>query len=425
MFFLNLGRSDLNLVGIVGGTHGVIFLPSSNYSERVSREALNQQPIVLFDPQLYLATLDRTNCTKVCGRLSSYPWFNVPDTPNCGDYDGLNKWHSALTEHAKTNWPGRPPEGDDILTACIESLRFQEGLGCGQIILPTPLIADPSGEGGILATWLDEAQRAIRDEEAEGTFLATVALDESAITENFFERHALLDAVVDQVTARSLINGVYIVVSQSTPRHPLKAPICVYKAYIALSKAFADVGMQQIIVNFADIFGIACVGIGATAFGTGWSQTRRRLSPASMADRAWGRVYPHFYSHSVIREFLPKTQLDSIASSGALWIVEDVSPFSERLMETLGSGGSANDLISWEESNNNVSTSKAHFIYRLAEVGRELSALRGRESRLSQVHAWIENAWMRNDFLQQRLGVDSSYGEGANAKEWLGLIDSV
>ena len=59
---------------------GSIVLASALTSHQLLRRRFNQYPHMeqrLFDPQLYLATLDAGAARKHCAKLASYPWFGV------------------------------------------------------------------------------------------------------------------------------------------------------------------------------------------------------------------------------------------------------------------------------------------------------------------------------------------------------------
>src|SRR4051794_15671965 len=96
-------------------------------------------------------------------------------------------------------------------------------------------------------------------------------------------------------------------------RHPLLAGEAVTRTYAHLTRAFANFGYEFVFVNFADVFGVACVGLGASGFVTGPTQSLRRLCLAGFLDDGGGLPLPHLYSHRAVAEFLPERELQRIS----------------------------------------------------------------------------------------------------------------
>src|SRR5262249_40062887 len=138
--------------------HGVVYLATSNDAERMRRRPLADFSWQLFDPQLYLSTLDGGDCAKVCGRLASYPWFGIDGVPefNSGDQT-QNAWLQDMQDLVRSNWHGGPPTEDAIMPAARSALLFQADRGCTHLIAPVPMIAEREDEAETAAVWIDAA----------------------------------------------------------------------------------------------------------------------------------------------------------------------------------------------------------------------------------------------------------------------------
>lgn len=421
MLLLNLGYKWT--LQEVESVNGVLLLPCGNSLPRIQRE--NQpHPTTLFDPQLYLAQLDAQDASKVCARLASYPWFNVPDLPVFDSSEMTRSaWDQAMREAVIAGWPGQPPNGDDLSQAAMSAVDFQQSRSCSQIILPGPLIVEREDEAATMAEWLDAGVGAASELEVPQPLLATVALDEAVINEAAFAPAGFLDAVVDQVTAREGINGVYIVIAQSSATHPFEASPTVFRAYAHLVKAFSEFGYDSVLTNFADVFGLVCGALGATGFSTGPSQSLRRLSLGAFSDSGQGRAYPYFYSHRLIAELATETDLDRIVAARLLSRVRDRTAYSQALMEELGRPGSARNLANWAENQNNTTASHKHFVSRMGLEDRALLNLPPSE-RVDRISDWLQGAASTFLYIRSRLD-EGLKGRVAPAQKWLDIFESI
>lgn len=426
MFLLNVG-GKWTLATEVEEVKGAVFLAAANGNVRFTRKASPELSRVLIDPQLYLAGLDRTKCGKACGRLATHPWFRVPDLPEFDSgVSGVRDWQKEVETIAATTWPGRPPEGADIEPACRSAVECQLGFGCTHVILPAPLIREREEEGTTLAAWLDAGLSAAAELEIGQPLLATVAVSDATLNEDAFKTSGFLDSLVDHVTAREGLAGVYIVIAQAgVAVHPLQLPELVRRAYLHLSKAFREGGVEMIVVNFADVFGFACSVVGATDVASGPSQSTRRLNLNAFRDDQYGLAVPQYYSHRVIGEFKTETDLNRLLAKKLLRRVDDgtETPYSEDLLEALRQGRTAADLPPWAESQNNLGAAQRHFVSRLATEGAKFRKLT-RTKRETLVRDWLEDAEAGVLYLKKRLSTPV-IGTTAPAASWLEQLDAV
>jgi len=422
MFLLNVGYKE-NILADVEELKGAVYLAARHLNVRFTRKPSPELARVMVDPQLYLAGLDRSTSAKTCGRLATHPWFCVPDV---AEFDSgltsVKEWQKSVEEAAARQWPGRAPEGELIERSCRAAIECQVGFGCTHIILPAPLVTEREDEGGTLAQWLDAGLSVVSEMEAGQPVLATVAVSDITLNEEAFGQGGFLDALVDQVSAREGLAGVYIVISQTEgAQHPFTTQDLVLRGYLHLSKAFRDGGMSSVVVNFADVFGFVCAAVGATDIASGPSQNLRRLSLAGFRDVVYGIAIPHYYSHRVIGEFSPEGDLNRLISTRLMRRVIDSTPHSQDLIDAIANKQTAGDLPQWAEGRNNLTASQKHFICRLSLEGARFRKL-SRQGREDVVRDWLEEAAAGFLYIRNRLG-GTDIGRSAPAQRWLDLLD--
>jgi len=415
MFALNVGYRSI--AADLESLNGVVILPAENFSHRSAPTSEFQK--VFLDPQLYLAGLELRSCAATCARLSSHPWFQVSDVPELSATMKTKEWQEIVRGVTQSNWRAALPP--DPEKACVDAINFQMGARCSHIILPSPLIERREDEAAIQAEWLDIALEVASQIEPTQPLLATVALEESVINEESFQPTGFLDTVVDQVTSRAGISGVYIVISQTQREHPFQASRKVNKAYLHLTKKFSAAGIQTIIINFADVFGTVCVGAGATTIANGPSQSLRRLCLKGFEDSQFGRALPRFYSNRTVSEYLSQTDLSHVTRENLLRRIEDSTIFSNSLLKALGAGGSAATVPEWAESQNNVTASSKHFVQSQINF---VSYLKGEKDRRSKVAEWLDDAEMYQSLLLQKIG-STFPDKRAPVGEWINIVREV
>lgn len=419
MFLLNIGYrwSQLGMDDV----RGAVFMPSRMLHGRVADIGAWSLRQRLLDPQAYLSGLDSDECSKVCVNLASYPWF-ITDVPTYdSDTLGRREWVEEARGLIGNAWSGELPTGDDISVVCHHALVAQDEGELSEIILPAPLITEREDEAATLGTWLDAGLEVAEELELDRPLLATIVLHEGLINSNAFRPTGILATIVDQVVARNGITGAYIGIAQTTKRHPFQLPRDVARAYARLVQLLARAGFEYIIVNFADLFGYVCTGLGATTFVTGPSHTLRRLSTDGFRDQRGGMAFPHFYSHPMAAELRTEGDLDRVVEARLVRRTRDITEFSQSLMAELARGGSARNLPAWAESQSNVTAAQSHYIARLAALGAEQGA-RASDDRSTAVRDWLERAAANQLLLTRRLQ-DQPHGELAPVGEWLDIFD--
>ena len=425
MFFLNRGyRRAVN--EDIEHISGSLLLPSSNVSEKLLRMPAEFNRI-LVDSQLYLATLSPNECKKACSRLATYPWFGIRGLPDFDSAEtGLRNWEQTIREHIEPLWPSMAPRGNAINVASSSAIEFQLRMRVSFVILPSPLITEREDEAQTQAQWLDAGLDAARSLEVEQPVLATIALHEAVLNDTSFNPTGFLNTVIDQVTARENVDGVYVVVAQDGgAAHPFEADVRVLRAYLHIVRACVDRQYETIITNFADVFGLLCMGAGATAVASGPSHSLRRLSMAGFHEQGGGHALPQYYSHPCIGEFLPEAHLtDVIAQNrGALRHIRDRTDFSISLLDALERGKSAASVPAWAEGKNNIAEAQRHFVSRFAAESHRVGRRRDPAEREQHVRDWLDDAIAIRMFLERRFGEAALVGRYAPADSWLDLFE--
>lgn len=176
-------------------------------------------------------------------------------------------------------------------------------------------------------------------------------------------------------------------------------------------------------MNFADLVGIVSVGLGATSWATGPSQSLRSLNLEGFRDEGGGVSLPRYYAHRVAGEFLTESELTQLARLPMFRRLVDETDASADLLEALRSGGTAGDVPGWVESKSNTTAAQQHFIQRMIAEGHRLSELKGSERR-DAVMTWLDDA-AANAILVRRRSKNEDLGRIAPTEAWSEWMESV
>lgn len=170
-----------------------------------------------FDPQLYLAGLDASASRKHCANLATYPWFGVQGLATYqSDEHTQNSWSEYAREQIPRHWTGSAPSDLDFIRRAVrDCIDFELALGVEGVILPSPLTVDPSTAYSRELTWVDEAVAYLDSVQTSVPVFATVALANLCVRYSDPTDNALIDLILDNISARD-VDGVYIVVEQGS-----------------------------------------------------------------------------------------------------------------------------------------------------------------------------------------------------------------
>ena len=400
MFLLNVGYQW----GILdeGEVSGAVFSATGQDLETAARRTPPQSlDTVLFDPQLYLVdyALEPEDYPSLLVKLCTYPWF-CANAPGYDSGEGPRRdWLTAIRGDIADIWSGREDaEGkwDEVVSACI---GFQERFGCTSVILPSRLLADPEDSLDEYFIKLDEAL-AIAGSMTELPILASVPIDERLVAHRDPGKSEIVEALADGLTAREAVSSVYITVSrESSPAVQIVNPK-VAGAVLRLCSLLSSSNRMSVTVNYLDSLGVAALGFGATAYGSGFSQKARCLRLGDYRDRDGGAAYPKFTSFRMGLDFYPDPDLDKLRNARLLRYLDgDRTKASTSLLDALASGHRASSVAQWAQRKNNVAAAKTHYIQLHERVSRE-------KWNPGTVHAWLQDAESKWVYLAARFEDD-------------------
>ncbi len=347
----------------------------------------------LFDPQLYFAGLDPVKCINAVSRLATYPWFlsNAPpfDAEKMRPSEFRKEVADVLSLYIKV-----PSESDGIKTAIAECVGMQRNLGLKSIVIPAPLI-DETG----LNTYIKWIDSAIENDCVGDRDLVTLAI----CSGSFARSEVFIDCIIDNISSREAIRGVYVVVISDTASKRIEDQ-AVAEGLLRLSYELGRVVGLKVIINYADDFGLFCRAFGATAFGTCYDlKGRRAYYPDYEETDGWGYRYPYFYSNSLFCDFLSNDHLNQFRNAELLWFFdEDKTDSSRALLTALKEGKSANEVPQWRQEHNRIEAAKEHRMELLTIVNNSIDACDGNEQVRLGVQK-IRQAHLRAEYCKGRI----------------------
>lgn len=421
MFSLNCNSQSGKVIALPEVTSTVSLASNVDMEklERTTRQKVGR----LFDPQLYLAGLNSSECPRACGNLGTYPWFGIDAPAFDSGVQRIDDYKRETKPLILSNWTGVRPL-DHLEHYCRRAIEFQEMLAVSQIILPAPLMLARE-DISVLSEWIEAAESALKDLEVETPALATIAIAERCLIESAFGVSGLLERIADLVTSRETLSGAYVVIAQEQDGHPFETQSQVLKGYMFLSRELKIAGTNNIICNFCDVFGFACVAVGATGFATGQSQSLRRLSIAAFSEKPGGRgvPLPSYYSHRLVSEHRPQADLLKLLDSGkrVLQRVMDDTRFSDDLSTGLLVDVPPHVPGPWVESRSNLAMAQQHFISKIATWANRLGGL-SLARQTEEIRSWLEEAESSVDYLENRVRPLSLSGRFADVGLWRQLL---
>ena len=387
---------------------GSLVLASAMPMHQLERRNLDQYPHLvrrLFDPQLYMAGIDASQCRKHCAKLGSYPWFGVKGLQ---DFDSTEHQHRTWMKDAEKailgTWAGRAPSAEKVQKAAArECADFQRRIGCWAAILPSPLTIDPSTSYSEEEAWLDASLEQIAElDDFNLPLFATVAVSDVCLRLEPQENQ-LLDIIVDAVSAREGLDGVYIVIEQANEGAGTRScgSARTLWSVLHLVHSFAHDAALRVGVSFLGPFGLVCEAAGAEWWASNWYKSLYRLR---LADKlASGRAYPLFWSYPSALDIHLDGEFDRLVSDGHLSRIAEKTSASEGLLVAAQAGRKVRNVAPWVYRQSNVAATMSHYL--LSAIKREgQHAKHSGEARLEHVEKWVEAAAKRASTVETALG---------------------
>src|SRR6266446_1589315 len=190
---------------------GSLVIPSRRTLESATKKEFRKgeyRARLLFDPQVYLTSLDPVRFRSRCASLASYAWFD------CGDLEfkktaksraGQRPWDEKRWKIIHEYWTGKMSEGDDIGADASAIAATQRTVGCEAMVLGAPLTTNPNSDLAVELEWLDRGIAAASKQNLLGLpVLGSVALSERVLTGIDPFENTLIDTIVDQFSTRKI-----------------------------------------------------------------------------------------------------------------------------------------------------------------------------------------------------------------------------
>lgn len=372
-----------------------------------------------FDPQLYLAGLDRNAARETVVGLATWPWF-VRDAVAQYDSDQhgtLKEYHDTVRNDLLAAWPGRPATQDADIYQCVKScVETQVGLGCEAVILPSPLTTIAATSYELETAYLDAGIRAAEELQVTVPVLATVAISDNILRGISPFEHPLLHTVSSQLAARPEIAGAYLVIEQANePGYVICSPETVL-ALLLLVDDLARGAAKSIYVNFAGNFGAVLHAVGASVWASGYYLSQRRLQLAHFNDAGGGPAYPRLYSLRLAGDVGLEHDVPLLHRNALTDRVITTTAASENLITALNAGRYPEAVPDWQYRPNNIGVAAQHYYEVTNRFGVHLSSL-DRVHRIDLVERWLDRAAVLSETLQG-IGVSRTHSDLLHQPVW-------
>lgn len=361
----------------------------------------------LFDPQLYLSGLDAASSRRHCAYLASYPWFGVQGLASYeSDLHTQENWRTEARNQIPQIWPRTAPSDPEVIRLAVEEcVEFQLRLGCEALILPSPLTVDPSSDYSDELTWLDMALEYLeKRNDLEIPIFATVALADICVKYADPQNNALLNLVLDNISARN-VDGVYIVIEQGS--EPQNGRQCtstrILWSVLELCHLFSQDCDLIVGVNFLGAFGLVCEAAGAEFWSSGWYKSEYRLRLSD--NLAGGRAYPSYWSLPSTLDVHLDGDFDQLARAGLLSLIEDETLASHGLLRAVRTGRQVSEVPPWVYRPSNVSAAREHFYLSVSQQEQTI-VMENLSQRRDRVTQWLESSLRRTRRIEDSLGDD-------------------
>lgn len=426
MFLYNLGYrwnvpSNTLLHGVIVNASGV------DYQSALRREARENFPMtVIFDPQLYLAGLDGEASSRTCARLSTYPFFPVEVTEFDSSTQSVRDWMDQTSSEVIEFWPLQlPTEDEQIRSIIYNAIRFQIQFETSDIILPMPLIEAPELDFSLLTRWMDLGHAVFSELSGElrnGQIpLITIPLSDRLLHASPPSTNGVLQGIIDHLTARSEIRGVYIVIEKGPDSYDRITSANVACSVFHMAHVLGIVRRLKVLINFTEQLGLFALAAGAAAFGSGYETKAQRCCLMDFVQRGGRGLLPHFYSLATLCDYLPeRDMLRKLLPKRLLNILAtDEQPASANLFSALRAGGAPQRVPpDWAEVVNNIQAAQTHYVQLITASTEELNAFATHSGKAQRALTWLQRADQNATYLNTRFEGDPLSDSGAHVGAW-------
>jgi hypothetical protein len=379
--------SPTNIAGSIIAAAG---MPSWQLLRRDVRKQSHLQHR-LFDPQLYLASLDKNMAAGPVKNLASYPWFTTNVLPEYdSDAHGTMQKFKAANEQALLDaWAGRvTTDSGEIRRSAAAAIKFQLDLGCEAIILPSPLTTVVAPNYQVETEWIDAGLAAAHDLRVSVPMYATVAVSDAVLRGADPFAHPLLHTITNQVAARQQLAGAYIVIEQASEAGYVCTSRDTLIGVLVMIDDLVRGAARQVIVNYMGSFGPICSAAGASVWSSGYYLGQRRLKLADF-DEKIAFSLPRYFSMQLAGDVGLEQDLAWMFSKGFGKRVFSVSRAAGPLLQAMENGTYPDSVPQWEYRQTNIAAASAHYIELMQRFG---VAVDGFRAKLDLASRWLTEA---------------------------------
>lgn len=412
MFVQNVGYKwgflkDISVEGAIFGPSGQV-MPFA-----LDRDSPASVREILFDPQLYVCDFDVNpeEYHKLLSRFASYPWFGCDLRNFDSSIDSnITAWKKELHDKINVVWSARKNPLANWQNCVVDCVDFQINFGCSRIILPATLLGDPEDNLDAFMTRLDDAIE-IASNLTELPLLASLPVDEGAITHTDFRSNDFIDALADQVSARDKLNGVYLAITRRGDTKRIRN----HNVAAGVLKICHLLGKQMglyVVVNYIDMLGIAAVAVGASAFAAGSTNKQNRFIITDYTESGGGFALPKFRSLELAVDLDVEKDFQRIVKAGLLRYLEpDETRHSKVLFDAVRQDLPVSDVAAWV-GRNKVAESQRHCAEIMGQHSHKYNS-----SPLAALR-WLQDAEAHYSYLKSRFSEDPLDDDGLHLAPW-------
>ena len=379
----------------------------------------------LFDPQLYLASLDPHVAEKSVVKLCSWPWFATDGVP---EYDSdrhgsLSKWKKLYKGRLLRAWTGNPPSHTQSIEKAISAaVQNQVRLGCEAVILPGPLTTVAAQDFEVEINWIDIGLQVCRALQISLPIYATVALSDNILRGVNPIQHSLIHTITNHIGARNELSGAYIVIEQSSEDGYACTTRETVLALLLMTDDIVRGAGRRVIVNYMGTLGAVVTAAGLSLWSTGYYLSQRRLSLTDFEEKV-RRAKPRYFSQSLAGDIGLDSDLADAYRAGLGNRILSSTQADTTLRNGLATGSFPGRVPEWQFRTSNLTAAAAHYNENANTLGTRLYAL-GQRPRIDFVHDWLRSAVALADRLRKVGLVNSHYTELVHQRVWLNAYEA-
>lgn len=410
--------------GSPGTGAGGIIAASAMPLEQLKGRGFSKYPYLqhrLFDPQLYLSSLDPLRATSGVANLASYPWFGTGEVEpyEKEKHKSLKGYSAALAPARRANWMRSTVTNPEAIFAAARSaVELQIELECEAIILPTPLVENPVPGFQPVASWIDAGLEACEELGVSESVFATLAFCDSVIDMRIATENTLLSTATAQIASRAKLAGAYFVVETRSDDAYSFGSQDVVRALMLMIDDLTRGARKQSILNYAGTFGAVARAIGAGIWSSGYYLSQRRLVGADFYRKKGASAYPHYFSLPLAGDIGVEEDLASTVKARLFSRVVTETGAAIPLHAALIAGRKSASVPAWSYRKSNLTAAAAHYNTCMIEFGEKIEAL-SPPARIEFVEKWLTEATDLADDLAKAGIIDSRVTELRHQSMWL------